>query len=103
MPEVTEHRADIDGSPVFWRQAPTASGTPVLHVHGVPTSADDWTPFLAHGGGLAPDLPGFGRSGKRGDGDYTMEGYDRWLERFLDHLGVDRFSLRRGGRAAGAA
>ena len=22
-----------------------------------------------------------------------MEGYDRWLERFLDHLGVDRFRL----------
>jgi pimeloyl-ACP methyl ester carboxylesterase len=93
MPEVTEHRALLDGSPIFWREAPTASGTPVLHVHGVPTSSDDWTPFLAHGGGLAPDLPGFGRSGKRGDGAYTMEGFDRWLERFLDHLGVDRFRL----------
>lgn len=91
MPEVTEHHAEWDGQPVFWRSAPSA--VPVLYVHGVPTSADDWTPFLARGGGLAPDLPGFGRAGKRGDGAYTMAGYDRWLEQFLDRLEVDRFRL----------
>ena len=91
MPPIAEHRGEIDGQPVFWRSAP--SDSPVLFVHGVPTSADDWTPFLELGGGIAPDLPGFGRSGKRADGAYTMEGYDRWLERFLDHLEVDRFRL----------
>lgn len=92
MGELTEHHDALDGQPVFWRSAP-GEGTPTLYVHGVPTSADDWTPFLELGGGLAPDLPGFGRSGKRADGDYTMEGYDRWLERFLEHAGVDRFNL----------
>ncbi len=91
MPALTEHRALIDGEPVFWRAAPSAH--PVLYVHGVPTSADEWSPFLAAAGGIAPDLPGFGRSGKRADGAYTMEGYDRWLERFLDHLEVERFRL----------
>ena len=93
MPALTEHRAELDGQPVFWRSAPAAGGSPVLYVHGVPTSADDWTPFLARGGGIAPDLPGFGRSGKRADLPFTMEGYDRWLEAFLDHLEVDRFRL----------
>lgn len=93
MAELREHTDEIDGQPVFWRSAPTSGSTPILYVHGVPTSADDWTPFLALGGGIAPDLPGFGRSGKRADGDFTMEGYDRWLERFLDHLEVDRFRL----------
>lgn len=92
MPALTEHAEELDGQPVFWRAAPS-EGTPVLYVHGVPTSADDWTPFLRLGGGVAPDLPGFGRSGKRADGAFTMEGYDRWLERFLDHLGIDRFRL----------
>jgi pimeloyl-ACP methyl ester carboxylesterase len=91
MPDVTEQRATLDGQPVVWRSAP--SDVPVLYVHGVPTSGADWTPFLALGGGIAPDLPGFGGSGKRGDGAYTMEGYDRWLERFLDHLEIDRFRL----------
>lgn len=90
---MTEHHAELGGQPVFWRSAPSDEGAPVLHVHGVPTSADDWTPFLERGGGIAPDLPGFGRSGKRADGAYTMEGYDRWLEAFLDHLAVDRFRL----------
>jgi pimeloyl-ACP methyl ester carboxylesterase len=93
VPDLTEHRDELDGQPVFWRSAPTAGDVPILYVHGVPTSADDWSPFLRLGGGIAPDLPGFGRSGKRADGAFTMEGYDRWLERFLDHLGVDRFRL----------
>jgi len=93
VPAVTEHRADLDGQPVFWRSAPSDGAVPVLYVHGVPTSADDWTGFLALGGGIAPDLPGFGRSGKRADGAFTMEGYDRWLEAFLDLLEVDRFRL----------
>jgi pimeloyl-ACP methyl ester carboxylesterase len=57
----------------------------VLYLHGVPTSSDDWVAFLERTGGLAPDLPGFGRSGKRGDGDFTMAGYDRFVEDFLDH------------------
>ena len=90
---LTDNHAEIGGQPVFWRSAPGNGGTPVLYVHGVPTSADDWTPFLALGGGIAPDLPGFGRSGKRADGAYTMEGYDRWLEAFLDHLEIERFRL----------
>ena len=94
LPPIAEHRDTLDGQPVFWRSAAGEAGAaPVLHVHGVPTSADDWTPFLERGGGIAPDLPGFGRSGKRADGAYTMEGYDRWLEAFLDHIEVDRFRL----------
>ncbi len=92
MGELSEHHDELAGQPVFWRDAPSA-GTPTLYVHGVPTSADDWTPFLALGGGIAPDLPGFGRAGKRADGDYTMEGYDRWLEWFTGHVGLERFNL----------
>ncbi|MCW2996755.1 MAG: alpha/beta hydrolase [Solirubrobacterales bacterium] len=95
MIRVTEHDATLDGEPVFWLQGEGAGdgAVPVLYVHGVPTSADDWPAFLQRTGGLAPDLPGFGRSGKRGDGDYTMHRYASWLERFLEDRGVDRFSL----------
>jgi pimeloyl-ACP methyl ester carboxylesterase len=93
-PTVTsrEHLEEIDGIPVFWRTAP-GDEPPVLYVHGVPTSSDLWRPFLERTGGIAPDLPGFGRSAKRADGDYTIAGYRRFLERFLDHLGVNRFRL----------
>jgi pimeloyl-ACP methyl ester carboxylesterase len=88
----SEHTAEIGGQLVFWRSA-QGGEPPVLYVHGVPTSGADWLPFLDRTGGLAPDLPGFGRSGKRGDGDYTMAGYDRFLEAFLDHLEVERVRL----------
>jgi pimeloyl-ACP methyl ester carboxylesterase len=90
---VEQRTEEIDGIPVFWRHAEGPAGVPALYLHGVPTSSDDWIPFLARGGGIAPDLPGFGRSGKRGDWDYSIGGYDAFLERFADHLGLDRFAL----------
>jgi pimeloyl-ACP methyl ester carboxylesterase len=86
----TEHRDTLDGQPVFFRTAP---GADVLYVHGVPTNADLWTPFLERTGGTALDLPGFGRSTKRGDLDLSIDGYGRWLDAFADHIGLGRFSL----------
>jgi pimeloyl-ACP methyl ester carboxylesterase len=94
MLQVAEHRDEIEGLPVFWRSAPAPSGAPVpLYLHGVPTSSDDWLGFLVRSGGLAPDLPGFGRTGKPGSRSYTIAEYDRFIERFLDHVGVERVSL----------
>ena len=94
MPEVSDHDGELDGLPVFWRSAEPVAGTATpLYLHGVPTSSDDWLKFLARTGGVAPDLPGFGRSGKPGYLSYTMEEYDRFLERFLDERGLDRVSL----------
>jgi pimeloyl-ACP methyl ester carboxylesterase len=94
VPEVSEHNAELDGLPVFWRSAPSPSGgTPILYLHGVPTSSDEWVEFLALGGGIAPDLPGFGRTGKPGSLSYTMGEYDAFIERFLDSLGVERVRL----------
>lgn len=83
---------ELDGQPLFYRQAGDAE-VPALYLHGVPTSSDDWMPFLQRGGGLAPDLPGFGRSGKRGDLDFTMEGYADFVARFLDLLEIERVRL----------
>ena len=90
--EVAEHTGEIDGQPVCWRSAP-AIGTPTLYVHGVPTSSDDWIPFLERTGGLAPDLPGFGRSGKGGHLDYSLAGIATFVERFLALVGVERVKL----------
>ena len=92
VPEATEHLATLWDQPVFWRSAP-GGRPPVLFLHGVPTSSDLWLPFLERAGGLAPDLPGFGRTSKRGDGDYTMGGLARFVEAFLEIVGVDRVRL----------
>ena len=64
-----------------------------VYVHGVPNNSDDWLPFLERTGGFAPDLPGFGRSAKPADFDYSIEGYAGFLDAFLDARGLDRFSL----------
>ncbi|HMD56523.1 MAG TPA: alpha/beta hydrolase [Solirubrobacteraceae bacterium] len=94
MPDVSDRHGEIDGLPVFWRSAETPGGVaPALYLHGVPTSSDDWLPFLALSGGIAPDLPGFGRSGKPGSRRYTIDEYDRFIERFLDELGVERVRM----------
>jgi pimeloyl-ACP methyl ester carboxylesterase len=92
VPEVSDHTGELDGQPVFWRSAPS-QGTPTLYLHGVPTSSDDWVPFLERTGGVAPDLPGFGRSGKRGDLDFTMSGYDRFVEEFVSLADLQRVNL----------
>jgi pimeloyl-ACP methyl ester carboxylesterase len=93
VPALTDHRAEIDGLPVFWRSAPAGDAAVPLYLHGVPNNSDDLLAFLARSGGLAPDLPGFGRTGKPGSLSYTIPEYDRFIERFLDHVGVERVKL----------
>ncbi len=94
MPAVRDRTASIGTLPVFWREAPVADAAAMpLYLHGVPTNSDDWLPFLARSGGLAPDLPGFGRSGKAGNLDYTIDGYADFIERYLDLVSVDHVSL----------
>ncbi len=87
-----ERSEDLDGQPVFWREA-DGNPTPVLYLHGVPESSDMWLPFLERTGGVAVDLPGFGRSGKRGDFAYDMPFYDEWIERFIAWRGLERVRL----------
>jgi pimeloyl-ACP methyl ester carboxylesterase len=104
MGEVSDHSDEFEtpsgadgGLPIFWRSAEPPAGArtsaTVLYVHGVPSNSDDWIPFLERTGGLAPDLPGFGRSGKPGSRTYTIAEYDGFIELFLEHVGVERVSL----------
>jgi pimeloyl-ACP methyl ester carboxylesterase len=89
---VDEHTIELAGSPAFYR---TASGpdVPPLYIHGVPTSSDDWIPFLERAGGVAPDLIGFGRSGKAGNLDYSIDGLTDFVEMLLSELDIDRVKL----------
>ncbi len=110
MPEVIDHTAEIDGRPVFWRSATPpggdtaedggSAGAVPLYLHGAPGSSDDWvasrerqTGFLQRSGGLAVDLPGFGRSGKPGYLRFTIDEYDGFIERFLEEVGQQRVQL----------
>ena len=79
---VDEHTFQLDDSPVYYRSA-DAPGMPKLYLHGIPTSSDDWLDFLARTGGIAPDLVGFGRSGKSGHLNYSLPGLAAFVERQL--------------------
>lgn len=101
---VDEHTTTIDGVPVFYRTASepgTPAGAPIVYLHDAITSSDDLVPFLERTGGVAPDLIGFGRSGKGGHLDYSPEGLGEFLERFLSHLGIE--SARLAGHGWGGA
>ncbi len=84
---------EVDGVEVFLRRT-AGEGTPILMVHGNPGSSDDWLPFIERMGGpvIAPDLPGFGRSGRPARG-LTMHELASFYERLLAELGVERHKL----------
>jgi pimeloyl-ACP methyl ester carboxylesterase len=92
VPPVTQETIELDDQPVFLRRAGD-DAVPILYLHGLPTSSYDWIGPLALGGGIAVDLPGFGRSGKRGDLDYTLAGHVAFVDRLLDELGIARVRL----------
>jgi pimeloyl-ACP methyl ester carboxylesterase len=97
VPEASDHSGELDGLPIFWRSAPAPAevtgGAVPLYLHGVPNNSDDWVGFLRRTGGIAPDLPGFGRSGKPGSLSYTIAEYDGFIERFLDQMAIERVSM----------
>jgi pimeloyl-ACP methyl ester carboxylesterase len=105
---VDEQTITLGGSPVFYRAAamddPRAPDAPLpVYLHGVPTSSDDWVPFLEQTGGLAPDLIGFGRTGKAGNLDYTLGGLADFLEGVLEHLHLHDHAVQLVGHDWGGA
>jgi pimeloyl-ACP methyl ester carboxylesterase len=88
--EIAERSAQVAGLGIHYREAGDA---PILYLHGVPAHSHVWVPFLERTGGIAPDLPGFGKSAKPAEFDYSIGGYDRFLEAFVDHVRLERFSL----------
>jgi pimeloyl-ACP methyl ester carboxylesterase len=94
MPRITEERVDVDGVGVFVRRR-EGEGEPVVFVHGNPSSSADWIPFIEGSArsAIAYDMPGWGRSDRPRDLDYTMHGLARFHRRALDALGVERHAL----------
>lgn len=79
------------GSTMAYREAGDANKTPVLLLHGNPTSSYIWRNILpilapvAHC--IAPDLIGFGQSGKP-DIEYRFTDHVRYLDAFLEQMGI---------------
>jgi haloalkane dehalogenase len=81
------------GSTMSYREA--GAGTPVVFLHGNPTSSYMWRkvmPLLGPGRLLAPDLIGMGDSGKPAI-EYTLADHARYLDAWFDAVGLDRVIL----------
>jgi pimeloyl-ACP methyl ester carboxylesterase len=83
--EVAEKSAEIDGLRTVWLEGTPTPGDPgraaIVYLHGNPVGFWIWEPFLTRTGGVAPDLPGFGRTAKPESFDYSLSGYADFLER----------------------
>ncbi len=69
------------------------AGVPTLLLHGIFDSADTWGGVTgrlqANYRCLAPDLPGFGRSGEPATFDCTLPHLAQFIDNLIDALGID--------------
>lgn len=89
MPDI-----DVLGSTIHY--AEKGAGRPFVFVHGNPTSSHVWRnvmpAFAKDIRCLAPDLIGMGQSGKPDIG-YTFDDHARYLEAWIDALGLENIVL----------
>ena len=90
--------AEVDGVPLHYQEAGDSNSPPMILIHGFATSNLVWSKVLlglADAGFrvLAPDLPGFGYSGKPRNFDYTIMSQAAMIVSFLKQLGIERTVL----------
>ena len=98
--------AEVGGVPLHYQEAGDANDPAVVLVHGFLASNFVWrdvlVPLAARGlRVVAPDLVGFGFSGKPAGGEYTIEAQARAVAGLLDELKIERATLV--GSSYGAA
>jgi pimeloyl-ACP methyl ester carboxylesterase len=94
---------DVDGMSVHYRDE--GGGPAIVLLHGTGSSLHTWDAWAA---GLSPshrvvrlDLPAFGLTGPRPDGDYRLDTYVAFLDHFVAKLGLGSFAL--AGNSFGGA
>lgn len=111
--EFDGRHVDVGQRRVYVRQTPEFGGLrardqrQAVYVHGLGGAARNWTdlmylmsPVVA---GIAPDLPGFGRSSLPADGDYSQRSYAQTVINLIEQQcngPVDLFGNSMGGAIA---
>ncbi|MBS0562718.1 MAG: alpha/beta hydrolase [Proteobacteria bacterium] len=100
MPETINRTVEIDGVPIFYREAGPAGAPAVLLLHGFPTSSHMYRNLIPALAGryrvVAPDLPGFGFSGApdRAAFAYSFDHLAEVIDRFSRAVGLRRFAMQ---------
>jgi pimeloyl-ACP methyl ester carboxylesterase len=92
----TYRTADVDGAPVFYREAGDATAQTLLLLHGFPTSSAQYQELIDLLSDrfhlVAPDYPGFGYTAPL-QGTTTFERLADVLERFVETLGLEHYAM----------
>lgn len=95
LKKIPMNQVSVEGITISYIEK--GQGTPVVLVHGIPTSSFLWRKMVdelsTHGRVIAPDLPGFGLSDPPTDGDYSIANYARLLGAFLEALSIEGGTL----------
>lgn len=87
---LTQRQTDVLDS--FMAYLEIGAGDPIVFLHGNPTSSYLWRNIMPHAAGLgrciAPDLIGMGDSGKLEGSQYRFFDHRRYLDAFLETIGV---------------
>jgi len=87
---ISKSRASVLGQSMAYVESGT--GDPVVFFHGNPTSSYLWRNVIPHveplGRCIAPDLIGMGDSDAAPDGGYRFVDHRRYLDAFLEQVGV---------------
>jgi pimeloyl-ACP methyl ester carboxylesterase len=88
----------VDGARIHFQEMGAAHAPPVVLLHGFCSSGYIWAdvmPLLAEAGFrvIAPDLVGYGFSGKPPYAEYTIQAQARMVLRLLNRLGIGRATL----------
>lgn len=98
-PQVLHRTVKIDGLNIFFREAGPTDAPTVLLLHGFPTSSHmfrDLIPALADKYHVvAPDYPGYGHSSMPSvdEFDYTFDNLANVVEKFVDKIGLKKYSI----------
>jgi pimeloyl-ACP methyl ester carboxylesterase len=96
---VTYRTVDIDGLPIFYRDAGARDAPVLLLLHGLPSSSRMYEPLLARLSDryrlIAPDYPGFGHSAAPSPAEftYTFDHLAAVMDRFTEVLQLPRYNL----------
>lgn len=89
--------ARVGGLEVHYRDEGPPGAPAVVLLHGMNSSLHTWDGWAARLSDslrvVRLDLPGYGVTGPRADGDYRVAAYVAFLGAFLDTLGIRRASL----------
>jgi len=99
VPGVVYRTVTIEDVDIFYREAGDPDRPTLLLLHGFPTSSHMFRDLITELADefhlVAPDYPGYGFSSMPAvdEFDYSFDNVSRIMEKFVDTIGLDRFSL----------